>query len=207
MFGEASGPAVEVLTTCAGLDALHPEDYREIYDELRQFDLERNRYAVSIDKFCVLVGSRYSKALWSKWDHGLCELNREQRNELRRVVGLPALPPSVAETLRVVDENAEVVRVGDEEVLRVVLVGTQEPLTLHVNGAVEACFGGCVGDEAAAADCVRVTPVTRAQRRHVSLSAETFERVNAVRVARGLSWEALLGLALERLGDAAAPGR
>lgn len=189
-----------VVTRDAGLDALHPDDYREIYDELRQYDVSRDKYLISHDKFIAMVGSEYSKALWSKWEHGDCELNRAQKNELRRVVGIPELTPTIAQAVACADENAEVVRVGADVVRRVVLVGVDAPLSLHLNGAVEAVLDDEPHRVTGVASKGLVTPVTFRLRRNVSLPLETFVRANGARVAAGLSWEQLIGMALERIG-------
>lgn len=202
-MGEAM--AVTVITRDGALDALHPDDYREIYDEIRQYDAATNRYGVSLDKFVALVESSYSKTAWWKWHQGELELTRTMRNELRRGVGMPAMNLTIAEAVAGVDENAEVVQVGGETPNRVVLVGTHEAITLHLNGTIEAVTGRNGAEQSLtphAAGKAVVTKVTnRAERRSVSLPVTAFERTNEVRLAAGLSWEEFLGLACERLGS------
>ena len=57
---------VTLVTRDATLDDLSTQDYRDIYDELREKDDRNGSYAVSLDKFVTLVSSQYSKAQWSK---------------------------------------------------------------------------------------------------------------------------------------------
>lgn len=192
-----STPAVAVLTRNAAHDPLAESDYRDIYDEIRQFDQETGRYAISLDKFCALVASAYSKALWAKYHNGEAELNRTQRSELRKAVGMPVLPPTVSQALSVVDEDAEIIQVGNDIANRVVVLATDLAFTLHVNGAVTSSVTAFTDPSVTARTATVAMP---RQRRSISLSARTWERVNRVRLEKGLSWEQLLGLALEHLG-------
>ena len=195
-MGEAM--AVTVITRDGALDALHPDDYREIYDEIRQYDAATNRYGVSLDKFVALVESSYSKTAWWKWHQGELELTRTMRNELRRAVGMSEMNLTIAEAVAGVDANAEVVQVGSDTPRRVVLVGTDEPLTLHLNGAVMA---SAATDTFVAGKAVVTSVTRRLARRSVSLPMTVFERTNGVRLSAGLSWEDFLGLAEQRLSS------
>jgi hypothetical protein len=125
-----------MITKDATLDDLSTADYRDIYDELREKDDCNGSYAVSLDKFVTLVSSQYSKAQWSKYHNGETVLTRNMRNELRRCVGVPTLPPTVAEATATASPDAAVWQVGDGPADSVILVTGTEPLTLHVNGAV-----------------------------------------------------------------------
>lgn len=190
-YGDGAALSVRVLTRDASVDALGDTDYREIYDEVRGFDAQTGRYAVSLDEFVGLVGSQFSKAAWSKYHRGELELNRTMRSELRRAVGLDALPLTVADAVAGVDPDAEVVQVGEDVVRRVVLVGTGEVVTLVCNGSVAVERGSRGEGETAAAPGSRVTGVTR-DRKGVFVPAPVFERVNALRRASGLSWVEVL---------------
>lgn len=192
--------AVTVVTRDADLDALHPDDYREIYDEIRGYRVEEDKYSVSLDAFVDLVHSQFSKAAWSKYHRGELELNRTMRNELRRAVGMPDLAPSVAEVTAEVDPNALVVRVGEGTIDRLVMVAGHEPMTVAVNGSVRAWVMDAHDDS----PVVDVTAVARPRRKRagVSLRPDAFERYNALRVAHGLTWEELLELAWQRLEPA-----
>lgn len=171
---------VTVVTRAAGCaDGLGDDDYREIYDELRQ--------AHSLRQFVERVGSQYSIGWWSKFERGEAALTRAARNELRVAVGLAALPLTVGQALAETDENAVVYRVGDGRVDRVVMVGLPGTLNLHVNGECDAS----VLDRL-------VTTVTRRSRRHVvSVRDEVWQRLNEARTADGLTWEQLLLRAVE----------
>ncbi|MBK8800385.1 MAG: hypothetical protein IPM07_30710 [Anaerolineales bacterium] len=128
--------SVTLVTRDATLDDLSTQDYRDIYDELREKDDCNGSYAVSLDKFVTLVLSQYSKAQWSKYHNGETTLTRAMRNELRRCVGLKPLPPTVAEATATASPDAAVWQVGDGPADSVILVTGTEPIMLHVNGAV-----------------------------------------------------------------------
>ncbi len=119
---------VSLLTKDATLDDLSTGDYRDIFSEIRE--------KMSLDKFCGLVNSQYSKAQWSKFEHDAnMQPTRPMRNELRRAVGQPELPPTVAECAAQASPDAAVWRVGEGVPEHVIMVGS-EPVTLHVNSGV-----------------------------------------------------------------------
>jgi hypothetical protein len=194
---------VTVVTAGAGQDALSDADYREIYAEVRGFDEASGKYAVSLDEFVGLIGSVYSKAAWSKYHRDEMPLNRVMRGELRRAVGLPVLPPTVGEAVAGVDADATVVQVGDDDLVRrVVLVGGDAPVTVHWNGDVRAWVSaGCSpGKTRTVAEFLGlVTPVTRS-RRGVFVAVSVFDRVNALRRSQGLSWAQVFAAAESALG-------
>lgn len=199
------------LTRNAEADDLAEEDYREIYQELRQFDAETGRFAVSLDKFIAMVGSADSKATWNKYDSGERGLSRSRKNELRRAVGKALLPPTVLDVVAEhVDGDAQVVKAGGEALAgRVILLATVEPVTIHANGSISildtearrdggteksglapapsasAPFGGEGGMQSVPHGTARKA---RAQ---VSFAPEAFEPLNRVRVAAGWSWDRL----------------
>jgi transcriptional regulator with XRE-family HTH domain len=174
---------VTEVTRNANSDDLTATDYREIYEELRS--------SHTLRQFAELVHTRYSIAWWSKFERGEVELTREARNELRRAVGPDELPPTVTEAIAEVDPNAAVYRVGAQRPNRVVLVGHDEPITMHLNGTLTIV------------DVVpqrHVTAVTRRARRvSVSIQPALHERLNALRTARNWSWEELLEAVVETL--------
>ena len=120
---------VTLVTRDATLDDLSTQDYADIFAEIRE--------RMSLDKFCRLVNSQYSKAQWSKYDHCAIAPTRQMRNELRRAIGKPELPPTVAEATAAASPDAAVWRVGDGVPEHVIMVASA-PVTLRVNGAVEA---------------------------------------------------------------------
>ena len=121
---------VTLVTRDATLDDLSLQDYADMVAELRQ--------AMSFDKMIAALGSVYSKALWAKVADGATP-NREQRNELRRYFGKPALPPTVAECTSQASPDAAVWTVGEGVPDTVVMVALSEPVTLRVNGTVTVC--------------------------------------------------------------------
>ena len=119
---------VTLLTKDATLDDLSAGDYRDIFSEIRE--------KMSLDKFCALVSSQYSKAQWSKYEHDTAmQPTRRMRNELRIAVDRPELPPTVAECTAQASPDAAVWRVGEGTPEHVIMVGS-DPVTLHVNSGV-----------------------------------------------------------------------
>lgn len=184
---------VTVVTKNATQDNLTPEDYRDIYRELRQHDESTSRYAISLDKFVEMIASQFSKALWNQYERGEKELNRGQRNELRQAVGLGLLPLTVQDAvIPNTIPDAEVIYVGTNgQAYRVVLLGTDEPIVLSVNGSVNVHSS----DEVDA-----VTPVTRAARPHkrVVRPLASHEQNNQ-RVELGVSWKEVISAGLDAL--------
>lgn len=186
---------VTLVTRDATLDDLSTQDYRDIYDELRERDEAAGTYAVSLDKFVTLVSSQYSKAQWSKYHNGDTGLTRTMRNELRLCVGLKPLPPTVAEATSTASPDAAVWSVGDGPAEHVIMVTSTEPMTLHVNGAVT------VSDPTAqSAGNAHVTAVTRtvAPRRYYARPVAS-ETQNQRRVALGVKWAEIIERGLAAL--------
>ena len=131
--------SITTITRNAGADDLSDTDYRDIYDEIRQLDPVTGRYAVSLDKFVEMIGSAYSKALWSKYHNGQADPNRVMRSELRAAVGLAPLPPTVVDAAAAhLDANAEVVAIGDGPGHRCLIIAEAQPLLIGVNGSITA---------------------------------------------------------------------
>lgn len=183
---------VTTVTRNATQDGLTAEDYRDIYRELRQFDEQAQKFAISLDKFIKLIDSQYSKALWNQYDRGEKELNREQCNELRRAVGLTALPPTVSEAIAAADPNAEVTKVGSNSVPnRIILLANCEPVTLHINGGIRA--------EPPAPHVTAITRPTRSARRLIRPVASIEQ--NERRMALLASWTEIINAGLKVLED------
>jgi hypothetical protein len=195
---------VSLLTRNAATDDLTVEDYQQIYAELRE---QR-----PLREFVELIASQYSIAWWSKWEAGDIRLTRRARNELRRAVALPQLPPAVAELLAdpsVVSPDAAVYAVGFERLNvgtlersnRVVLIGEQiSGLDIHVNSDVSI--------RASVPESVShplVTPVTsarpRAIRKTLHLHPVTAERLTAARSDTGLSIDAFVAALLDHWSE------
>ena len=122
---------VTKITQDATLDDLSAQDYADIFAEIRE--------RMSLDKFCALVNSQYSKAQWSKYEHGGIAPTRQMRNELRRAVGKPELPPTVAEATAQASPDAAVWQVGEGVPEHVIMVASA-PVTLSVNGSVQVAL-------------------------------------------------------------------
>lgn len=223
----ASETPVRLIAQDGALDALSPDAYREIYDELRGYDAAQDAYALSLDKFVAAFGSGGpTKAEWSRYHRGERELSREMRTCLRSAVGLPALSPTLEEVVKeYVEPNARVYLVGeDAPALRVVLLATLEPVTIHANGDVKLLSAEVAeqgqphpapllkerekGDltpalskEEGEEQVVRRRTAARA---HVSVARSAFEQANTMRQYFGLSWEGVLDIALEVLAKQAA---
>jgi hypothetical protein len=180
-------PTVTIVTArAASRDALTDADYRDIYDEIRQ--------KASLRQFVDAIHSAVSFAWWSKYESGSAALNRERRNELRAAVGLPPLPPTVAEAVAAADPDATVYQVGAAPSDRLILIGADahEPLALHINdnltvlehperrasnGAPESHVTGVT------------SPRTRPPRKTIELSPERRDRLAALKNEAGLTWD------------------
>lgn len=194
--------AVQLITQDGALDALSPDTYREIYDELRQYDLAGDKYGVSLDKFVLELGAGGpTKAEWSRYHRGERELSREMRNILRRAAGLPLLNASLGEAMAAhADPNARVYKVGAQPLAqRVILLATDEALTVHANGSVALVPDTRLQEPAPAAAAQRPVQRRTAPRMHVSMPAPLYGRANALRLYFGLSWAQVIDVALESL--------
>ena len=123
-----------LITKDATLDDLSASEYRDIWDELRQVGSDKPR---SYDKCIELLGSGPSKPRWQQFEKGEAGLSREMRNALRGYVGLPLLPPTVAEATAQASPDAAVWQigiVGETGPDTVIMVTDSEPLWIHVNG-------------------------------------------------------------------------
>jgi transcriptional regulator with XRE-family HTH domain len=174
--------SVTVVTRNASTDDITDDDYRDIFCELREQHPLR--------QFARLAQTGYSIAWWSKFERGEVELTRAARNELRRAVGLPALPLTIGEAAAIADPDATVYRVGDGVPDVVILAAHRAPLVMSLNGALNV-----VED---VPSNPRVTTVTRATRRKsVHVGVAIWERLNSARQAAGLTWDEYLGKAVE----------
>ena len=118
---------VTLVTANADADELSADDYREMFDELKQNH--------SLSQLVALIGSQFSRALWNQYERGEKPLSRPMRNELRRAVGLAALPPTVAEATATASPSAAVWQVGTGPAQHIVMVA-ETPCTVNVNGDV-----------------------------------------------------------------------
>ena len=181
---------ITTITRNAGADDLSDSDYRDIYDEIRQLDPVTGRYAVSLDKFVEMIGSAYSKALWSKYHNGQADPNRVMRSELRASVGLAPLPPTVVDAAAAhLDANAEVVAIGDGPGHRCLIIAEAQPLLIGVNGTITAMAAATPNHD-------DVTGVTRQRKPYwrPCLPPELREMVES----SGKSIEELVQIALEK---------
>lgn len=186
-------PSVTLLTVNATHDDLATDDYRQIYDELR----DRGRR--NLRDFVELIGSAYSIAWWSRYETDQLRLTRTAKNELRAAVALPKLPAAVAELLSdpaTVNPNAAVYRLSPSPVVlngggqgggatRVVLIGEQVTgVDIYVNSDVSV-----LDPPLEPAVTAITSPTRRAIRKTVHLSPVAWERLNAARTEAGYSWE------------------
>jgi hypothetical protein len=177
------------ITGDAGQDDLDDNDYREIYDELRQGHSLRNVVA--------LVGV-LSPSWWMQYENGSKALTWTARCGLRRAVGLPMLPVPVGEALKDVDPNAEVWKVGDDEHPdRVLLIARPGAVTVHWNGdgPVELSDDTTMPLYANVTGVTRAEPsggsITRRKRANITVSRETATILAAAKPADE-TWDAWL---------------
>lgn len=182
---------VTLLTSNAAHDDLTVDDYRQIYDELR----DRGRR--SLREFVELIGSTLSIAWWSKYESEQLRLTRTAKNELRVAVGLARLPHIPGELLAdpaVVSPDARVYAVQTLERSnvqtfkpsnRVILIDIDlSPVDIHVNSDVTLL------DPPLQTLVTTVTrPTRRSTRKTVHLSPNTWDRLNTARTEAGYTWE------------------
>ena len=178
----AHDPAVTLVTTRSrSADDLTDTDYRDIYDELRS--------KCPLRQFADLIHSQVSFAWWSKYERGDAALTRARRAELRAAVGLPVLPPAVADVLATVDPDATIYQIGAGAADRVVMLAGVESVTMRLNGALQILDNDPV-------QVCHVTAVTAPSRQRstksLSVRRETWERLNNARLRAGLTWDEFL---------------
>lgn len=101
---------VTTLTKNAAVDEYTDTDYREMLDE--NWPLDDSGKRISLDKLMARIDSSVNKAMWWKWQKGEGNLTRSMKNDLRRLVGLAELPPTVEAIAQALDPNIEVSQVG-----------------------------------------------------------------------------------------------
>lgn len=179
--------SVTKITQDATLDNLSLTDYQDMVQDLRT--------TLSLEKLILVLGSQYSKPLWAKVEKGESAPNRNQRNELRRYYGMSPLPPTVAEATSTASPDAAVWQVGEGAAETVILVTTQEPITLHVNGAVSVA-----STEPQSQQNAPVTAVTRTKQPEPYRTRPTAtEAQNRRRVALGVKWATIIERGLTAL--------
>lgn len=205
---------VTTVTRNATMDDLTLNDYRDISEELRNdgrlkaIVTEMTGKApnpdqpLSLDNFVKAAKSQFSKAQWGKWFAGEASavppvppytiINRSMRNELRALVDLPLLPPTIMEAISVASPDAEVLRIGDEVPDRLIMVGlpSETGVTIHANGTVTAMM-----------ERERVTPVTPPAVGRIKVRRELFDKLNARRMTLGLSWEEMIEKLNQLIGE------
>lgn len=178
---------METLTAHATSDSLADADYRDIYAELRS--------GCSLREFISRSGSTLSASWWSQWERGDKNLTRRARNDMRRAVGLPQLPPTVEDAIAAsVHPDATVAKLGDDPQARRVLV-------LATDAAVTVTWNGSGTQIALTANVTGVHGVLqqktengngRTRRAALSLPVEFHAKLNAARIAAGETWPEFL---------------
>jgi hypothetical protein len=84
---------------------LKEEHYRYLYDDLRAIDPDRPGRRLSLRRFVALIAEHTGRpglsiAYWSKYERGLIRLSSAARDELRAVMGWPAIRPLGADVTR-----------------------------------------------------------------------------------------------------------
>lgn len=192
-------PVVTTVTTRAhSADQLTEQDYRDIYDEVRGRDPATGDYSIALRVFVRLIAERLpgqevlSIGYWSKYHNGEITLNRRARQELRALVGLPALPPTVQDATATIDPDATVYQVGTAAASRVVMVGQDvtEPLLLHLNGRVEIIEDNS-DDPANEASVTTVTTpkAPRKPSKAIRVSPQSFDRLQRIRTEANMTWD------------------
>ena len=163
---------------------MNDADYREIVEELRQYDPDTGEYGVGLRAFVRMVGSPPSIARWSQWLNGDRPLSRQMQQRLLAAVGLPPLPEIIDDVLPEIEPDAEIVRATQNAINQVILANKDEQAQMQRNG------NGKIQ---------RVTGVTRRRRHNISVGKETFARLAKARQNSGKSWDDYLA---DLVGDA-----
>jgi len=173
----------------AGSDDKTPEDYRDIFEELRA-----NR---SLRKLVEAAGAAEGRiAYWSRYERNPDAVpDLDGKNELRRLVGLPQLdPPAGAVVAAAADPAAAVWQVGDGPADRVILLAQPGPVTIHVNEA-----GPQVMDGAPLPAQTHVQGRTQAQRRKAYWTVRLPPEWRTELESRGLDLRQIVQQALEKV--------
>lgn len=134
-----------------GVDDLTPDDYRDMFEELRA---GRSLRALVED-----AGAPAGRiAYWSRYERGQYALPDWQgRNELRRLVGLAQLPRDPGElVVENVSPAAAVWQVGPAgPAERVILVSAAGPLTIQLDADAQAVEGASLTAQGVVQGCTR----------------------------------------------------
>lgn len=190
---------IELLTENATFDPYSDADYRQMFEEGRGLYVDEagdQQWLMGYGKFCETVGVG-NQAEWNRWYKGergygtTKSLSREYRNALRKLMGLPLLPPTVADAVATnTSPDAAVYQVGEGVADKVILLTPQNgATTLYINGDVR--LGMDVSSQSGGA-VPSGTRSRRAMYRPV-LTPELGERVKA----SGMSVSELIEYALE----------
>lgn len=128
---------VRTITVNASQDDLTEQDYREIFEELRE------KYSLRVLE--ELLASTYTYGTWDRYAKGKWVLTRQAKSELRRAIGLDALPLTILESVADVDADAEVIEIGDKPKNRVFLTSKSDNMIISANGVVTARLLPCTG--------------------------------------------------------------
>lgn len=151
-------------------DDLTYRDYLDIYEELRGHNPDTGKYALSVRQFIALIGSTYSTGQWSKFHRELMNhIPHTMRTELRSAVKLPPAP-LLARDVAVMIESGEVP-------FRLVGPANQTVAEIVVKGPKKI----------------------RPRQRTATFEATVGDQLNAARLAAGLSWNEIAGIALRSL--------
>lgn len=120
---------VTQVTTLADLESLTDADYKDIYNELRGYHSDTGLFDLTLGQFAKLINTQVSRAAWWKYHAGELELGRDMRNELRKAVGQPLLPPTIEEAIE--DPNTDVYQIGKGRPNRIVMLDSEIEVWLH----------------------------------------------------------------------------
>lgn len=169
---------VTTITKNAAADEYADTDYREMLEENWPTDDSGKR--ISLDKLILHIDSSVSKAMWWKWQKGEGNLTRSMKNDLRRLVGLPELPPTVEAVAQGLDPNIEVSQVG---------IPTH--MVLIPDDVIVSTAGGKVTARP-------VTPVTETSKRTTYQRPWIKKEYRKVMDEMGVSWEEVFEAGLQK---------
>lgn len=155
---------VTLLTRDATLDDLSAQDYADMFAEVRGRMAPGKLVKLYGDPEWDAKTTENYRQYFFRYDKGeMTTPMREMRNVLRRAMGMPVLPPTVADAVAAgTSPDAAVWSIGDGPAEHVILVTGAHDMMLHINGAVTVQDAAQIATQPAVAAPARLrTPVAR----------------------------------------------
>lgn len=137
------------INASQAVDDYSPEDYWNIYCELRNYDPQTRTYGLTATQLIDRLQSKFDRAVWSNYQYSYeksmsdpnvrVRLTRAMKSELRAAIKVAPLVPTVQEAVSAADPDSEVLKIGSGIPQYVLMVGECPPLMIRVyNGDIRA---------------------------------------------------------------------